>query len=570
LVHFCRIKPFSNPDRFKNEISNPIANLHEGTRKKGMQKLHALISATMLRRTKYSQLDGKPIISLPERTTEATNVEFDEEEQNFYTALETQTQLTFNRYMKAGTVMKNYANVLVLLLRLRQACCHPHLIRDYAVAGSTEVTADTMQELAEGLADEVIQRIKESGGNFECPICYDGVENPNIFIPCGHDTCSECFARLTDPSRSLGQGSETATEAKCPQCRGRVDPKKIIDYDMFKKVHMPEQYTAKTEEPGDDVDDESNTDSEVDSDEDDTESLDGFVVGDDVEDDADVESERKPSIKQDRKPKKGKGKTSDGNGKGKGKAKEKAHKSLAQLRAEGNRNKKARKKYMRRLAKEWVESAKIKRTLALLEEIHENNPLEKVLIFSQFTSLLDLLEVPILADSSRYRRYDGSMTSTERNDAVMFFKENPACRIMLVSLKAGNAGLNLNCASQVIIMDPFWNPYIEEQAIDRAHRIGQLNPVKVHRVLVPGTVEDRIVSLQDKKRELISAALDENAGKSVSRLGERELAFLFVSLLFFVLRLGVRHLLILFPGRHPLMFDRLIGMRYTLSCSIAD
>lgn len=73
------------------------------------------------------------------------------------------------------------------------------------------------------------------------------------------------------------------------------------------------------------------------------------------------------------------------------------------------------------------------------------------------------------------------------------------------------------------------NPYIEEQAIDRAHRIGQLRPVKVHRILVPDTVEDRILDLQRRKRELIEGALDENASRNISRLGTRELAFLFVS-----------------------------------------
>ena len=79
----------------------------------------------------------------------------------------------------------------------------------------------------------------------------------------------------------------------------------------------------------------------------------------------------------------------------------------------------------------------------------------------------------------------------------------------------------------VIILDPFWNPFIEEQAIDRAHRIGQQKPVKVHRILVPNTVEDRILALQDKKRELIESALDEKASQNVGRLGIRELGFLF-------------------------------------------
>jgi len=119
------------------------------------------------------------------------------------------------------------------------------------------------------------------------------------------------------------------------------------------------------------------------------------------------------------------------------------------------------------------------------------------------------------------------MSAGQRNQAVLDFTDKPECKVMLVSLKAGNAGLNLVAASQVIILDPFWNPYIEEQAIDRAHRIGQLRPVQVHRILVQETVEDRIITLQENKRALIEGALDEKASQSIGRLGERELAFLF-------------------------------------------
>jgi SNF2 family DNA or RNA helicase len=119
------------------------------------------------------------------------------------------------------------------------------------------------------------------------------------------------------------------------------------------------------------------------------------------------------------------------------------------------------------------------------------------------------------------------MNAKLRADAVDDFKNKPNVRMMLVSLKAGNAGLNLNIASQVVIMDPFWNPYIEEQAIDRAHRLGQTRPVLVHRVLIKETVEDRIIALQEKKRALISEALDEKASQSLGRLSVQELAYLF-------------------------------------------
>jgi SNF2 family DNA or RNA helicase len=121
------------------------------------------------------------------------------------------------------------------------------------------------------------------------------------------------------------------------------------------------------------------------------------------------------------------------------------------------------------------------------------------------------------------------MNVHDRNAAVATFTDNPDCKIMLVSLKAGNAGLNLVAASHVILFDPFWNPYVEDQAIDRAHRIGQTRDVFVHRLLIEGTVEDRIIELQEKKRELIEGALDEGGSMNVSRLGTRELAFLFVS-----------------------------------------
>jgi len=134
------------------------------------------------------------------------------------------------------------------------------------------------------------------------------------------------------------------------------------------------------------------------------------------------------------------------------------------------------------------------------------------------------------------------MTAKERNDAVLRFTDDPNCRVILVSLKAGNSGLNLTIANHVIILDPFWNPFVEYQAADRCHRIGQRREVTVHRVLIGEegvdyeaegreptvfTVEDRILALQEKKKKLVDAALDENAASGLGRLGVRELGFLF-------------------------------------------
>jgi SNF2 family DNA or RNA helicase len=134
-----------------------------------MRKLQAVLKAILLRRTKTSLIDGKPIITLPKKTEEFQHVVFDEDQQAFYKALESKTKLDFNKYMKAGTVGKNYSNILVLLLRLRQACCHPHLIHDFEEVPSAgaEINMEAMLELAKSLTPEVIARLLTANGAFE-------------------------------------------------------------------------------------------------------------------------------------------------------------------------------------------------------------------------------------------------------------------------------------------------------------------------------------------------------------------------------------------------------------------
>lgn len=571
LIHFLRIKPYNVYENFNRDFSRALKSYSPDQKDKAMQKFQALLKAILLRRTKKSRIDGKPILELPPRDTRQEQAVFSEDEEAVYRALETRTQLQFNRYLKAGSVGRNYSNVLVLLLRLRQACCHPHLIKDFGLSsGVTNVSLSDMIALAKELSTDVVARIKEQGklndqGALECPICIDMAENATIFIPCGHSTCSECFARISDPSQAIVSGDAAEgrnIDVKCPNCRGKVNPTKVIDHNTFKKVHMPEEAgldgsnpEAEVETTDESDDSDTDSDSDGDIDEDDTKSvgsLKDFIVDDDVityegnsEDEApkktsrpkangDVKGEtlsteakdKETAATKKRKTKKDKEKKKRKKGKGKKKA---SLKTLAQLKKESSGSSKARKKYLDRLACDWETSGKIEKVMEILQTIRDRNEGEKTIIFSQFTSLLDLLEVPIYRKGWGYKRYDGSMSSNARNEAVIEFSDKPNCTIMLVSLKAGNAGLNLVAASQVIIFDPFWNPYIEEQAIDRAHRIGQMRPVQVHKILVPNTVEDRIVALQEKKRELIEGALDETASQNIGRLGERELAFLFVS-----------------------------------------
>lgn len=544
LIHFLRIKPYNNWNKFRTDFNQPLKGNNEGARQMAMHKLQALLKAILLRRNKKTEINGRPILNLPERRVEETNPDFSEDERNIYVALETSSAVKFNKYLKAGTVSNSYMQILVLLLRLRQACCHPNLIKDLGIVAATaEITQDTMDEICRNLEPNVVTRIKEANGIFECPVCYDAVENPAIFTPCGHDTCPDCFSRIADPSNALAEGDDGRT-AKCPECRGPINTKKVIDYECFKRIHMPEEVDPdetvdiKTDADGDemaavDTDDDSE-DEEDEDDDDETDSLDGFIVEDGAKEEDDEEAaERrlKAALKPKKKSKskmsskaKGKLKESSSSAEKKRKA---ATMTIPELKKLAVRKPGWRKIYLRMLKKDFKPSSKIERTMEILDGIMTAPEGEKIIIFSQWTSLLDLLEVPVSEKGWGYRRYDGSMNAKLRADAVDDFKNKPNVRMMLVSLKAGNAGLNLNIASQVVIMDPFWNPYIEEQAIDRAHRLGQTRPVLVHRVLIKETVEDRIIALQEKKRALISEALDEKASQSLGRLSVQELAYLF-------------------------------------------
>lgn len=503
-----------------------------------MNKLRALLKAIMLRRKKDSKLDGKPILQLPAKREHAVYAELSADERDFYKQLEEKAQVVFSKYLREGSVGKNYSNILVLLLRLRQACCHPHLNLDVDDAVNPVSSAD-VEELVKKLDASIVERIKGVEA-FECPICYDAVQSPSFFIPCGHDSCNDCLSRIVDNaiSQNLHEGNES-DKAKCPVCRGVFEPRKCFTYDLFKKVHMPDALESSTKiEPGydDSSEDEEDGSEEGDSSDelDSKGNLKGFIVYDDDDDDeeelADIKHLTKEVSALDKKARKRTKKTKKKD-KGKGKDKEKKPdvkpSMLKSLRLEAAKNHHAHKRYMAYLRKTWMPAAKVTECMKLLREIRETG--EKTIIFSQWTLLLDLLEVAMWHEQfpDKPVRYDGSMTGDERSNAAKDFRDRSECNVMLVSLRAGNAGLNLTAASRVIIMDPFWNPYIEMQAIDRTYRIGQQKEVEVYRILTQETVEDRIVALQNKKKEIVEAALDETESMKIGRLGVSELKFLF-------------------------------------------
>jgi superfamily II DNA or RNA helicase len=171
----------------------------------------------------------------------------------------------------------------------------------------------------------------------------------------------------------------------------------------------------------------------------------------------------------------------------------------------------------------WAEagSAKLEALFEQVSEVLEEG--HKVLIFSQFTKLLGFVRTDLHQRDIPYAYLDGQ--TRDRAEVVERFQTDPECNLFLISLKAGGVGLNLTAAGYVFLLDPWWNPAVEAQAIDRTHRIGQTNPVFAYKVIARDTVEEKILELQSSKRKLADAILD-GEGQSLRDLTADDLRML--------------------------------------------
>lgn len=159
-------------------------------------------------------------------------------------------------------------------------------------------------------------------------------------------------------------------------------------------------------------------------------------------------------------------------------------------------------------------------------EISENIGTHKALVFSQFLGMLALIKQKLEALGIAYEYFDGSTSAEGRQRAITRFQEDEECRVFLISLKAGGVGLNLTAADYVYIVDPWWNPAVEQQAIDRTHRIGQTKNIFAYRMICKDTVEDKILKLQEKKKALAAELITDDTG-FVKNLTREDLEYLF-------------------------------------------
>lgn len=459
-LRFLRIKPYNQEARFRSDLLVPLKSIERASsaaRGRAMRRLQVLFLLILLRRTKDSEIDGQPILQLPAKTVNREDVEMGAVERQYYSQLELKTRLEAEELMDKSP-SHSFLKTLVLLLRLRQACCHPFLVelgmrqqQWSAEARDWNKTYRSASEMDGGVVARIQERLA-GNDEFICPRCCQppDLEELLVFLtPCGHAVCSDCVLAVFEEgcADDLEEGERTAS---CLECHKTCRERGIVPFSMFLWVHVnhwPQR-------------------------------------------DIQREMERR------------------GN----------------------NRGREFRDSAIDRLVVEHggelPKLAKVELCVGLVESILAKEPREKVIVFSQFTLLFHLLQRELDARAIAHLRYDGSMTGEARDACVLQFYRDDSIQVMLLLLKAGNVGLTLTCANHVVIMDPFWNPFVEEQAMDRVHRIGQHKEVQVHRLLVPGTVEDRINTLQERKRELVRGALDEGEIRSVSRIDRAEMMYL--------------------------------------------
>ncbi|KAL8515725.1 hypothetical protein ACS0TY_014417 [Phlomoides rotata] len=409
LLRFLHVEPWCNWAWWNKLIQKPYENGDQ----RGLKLVKAILRPLMLRRTKDSKdKEGRVILVLPPTDVQIIECEQSEAERDFYSALFKRSKVQFDQFVAQGKVLHNYANILELLLRLRQCCNHPFLVMS---RGDTNKYTDLNKlsrkflETQSGTGpsrayvEEVVEGIR-NGQVSECPICLESSDDP-VLTPCAHRMCRECL--LTS--------WRIPSSGPCPICR--------------QLIQKPELITCPSEN---------------------------------------------------------------------------------RFQLDVNKN--------------WTESSKITKLLDCLEGIRNSGSGEKSIVFSQWTSFLDLLEIPLRKRNFEFLRFDGKLAQKQRGQVLHEFAGSKRKTVLLMSLKTGGVGLNLTAASNVFLMDPWWNPAVEEQAIMRIHRIGQKRTVRVRRFIVKDTVEERLQQVQAKKQRMISGALTDEEVRS-ARLDELKMLF---------------------------------------------
>ncbi|KAA8628420.1 hypothetical protein SMACR_07864 [Sordaria macrospora] len=427
LVRFLRVEPWNNFSFWRTFITVPFESKNFV---RALDVVQTVLEPLVMRRTKDMKTpDGQFLVPLPPKHIEIVDIELSEPERAVYDYIFKHAKRTFFDNMQAGTVMKAFTSIFAQILRLRQTCCHPLLVRNQEVLADEE-EANMAADVAAGLADDmdlqslierftattddasttnnnfgahVLKQIRDEAVN-ECPICAEEPMINQAVTGCWHSACKKC---LLDYIKHQTDRNEVP---RCFQCREHINIRDI--FEVIRHADDDPETTPSTPSPG---------------------------------------ATPEPRI------------------------------SLQRIGTNDS-------------------SAKIVALISHLRALRQEHPKMKSLVISQFTSFLTLISSALARHKIAFLRLDGSMSQKARAAVLTEFQASNKFCVLLLSLKAGGVGLNLTNAKRVYMMDPWWSFAVEAQAIDRVHRMGQEDEVRVYRFIVKQSVEMRMLRVQERKK----------------------------------------------------------------------
>ncbi|KAI1378379.1 DNA repair protein rad-5 [Hypoxylon crocopeplum] len=417
LVRFLRVEPWNNFSFWRTFITVPFESKDYV---RALDVVQTVLEPLVMRRTKDMKTPGgQPLVALPPKLIEVVDVELSEAERAVYDYIFTRAKRTFSANVEKGTVMKAFTTIFAQILRLRQSCCHPILVRNQGIVADEEI-AGAEADGAVGFSDDMdlqslIERFTATTGNekdanafgahvlkqirdeavSECPVCSEEPMIDQTVTGCWHSACKKCLLDYIKHSTDRHQ------VPRCFNCRKAINAR-----DLFEVVRNDDDPAAFHSSP-----------------------------------------------------------------------------KISLQRLGSNES-----------------SSKVVALMKYLRQIRKEHSRMKSVVFSQFTSFMSLIEPALTRANMRFLRLDGSTNQKTRSAILGEFKESDTFTILLISLRAGGVGLNLTQAKRVFMMDPWWSFAVEAQAIDRVHRMGQEDEVKVYRFIVKDSVEERMLKVQDRKK----------------------------------------------------------------------
>ncbi|KAL6948907.1 hypothetical protein ACO0QE_001386 [Hanseniaspora vineae] len=450
LVRFLDLSPFSEPGFWRTSVSEPFENKKY---KAALDVVSTILEPVLLRRTKNMQdSSGAPLVELPEKNVDIQYVELSPLERRLYQSFLQVAEKNVRDSLKKGELLKNYSSILVHILRLRQLCCDLSLLmkarRNKEAAQQSKlddiiIEEDSEEKQAENVAEaedlDLAQLLKMS-------ILRDKFfDQKDLDYLQNKDTF---FGNL------IGSEASALRKMECQICLSSpIEPLEAI---VFTECHHIFCSSC----------------------------MDRYLSHKETKNETAVcPICRTPELAPARLLSPVVDSTTD---------------TIASFKIESPP-----------VLEDFIQSTKMFHLTNDLYELYDENPSERVIIFSQFSTFLDVIQDELEKKEHENRfavsKFDGRLNLKERQVVLQKFDEDSAnnqMKVLLISLKAGGVGLNLTKANKAFLMDIWWNAGIEDQAIDRIHRIGQKRDVFVKRYIIKNSVEEKMLKIQERKRML--------------------------------------------------------------------